>query len=215
MDRSYLSIFALFVPFSKLPFLLSNCCDKLFFLFFTRSGFIWFALRFFLVLVSHFSIVLLVSFYLLVFVSLSLSVFYFNYHLTYWNSKLSIFLCYFFFFSPLLDLVWVLYKTKTLNSFHFDFVNMANFSIWFGFYTLLLSTNFSLLSLYVFWIGTVLFPICVSILFENQLEYLTKTKYILSIGFNSYMREKRTMFVGWFLVWFFFRFWIWNNNFDY
>lgn len=47
LDRSYLSIFALFVPFSKLPFLLSNCCDKLFFLFFTRSGFIWFALRFF------------------------------------------------------------------------------------------------------------------------------------------------------------------------
>lgn len=55
---------------------------------------------------------------------------------------------------------------------------------------------FPSLSLYVFWIGTVLFPICVSILFENQLEYLTKTKYILSIGFNSYMREKRTMFVG-------------------
>lgn len=37
--------FTSFLPFSKLPFLLSNCCDKLFFLFFCSCSFFRFRFR--------------------------------------------------------------------------------------------------------------------------------------------------------------------------
>lgn len=170
--------FTSFLPFSKLPFLLSNCCDKLFFLFFCSCSFFRFrfrlisfcflvfesSLKFFVCLFTYFAgLVLLLS-------SSSASSFY-NFiclfflcvYWPFWIDNLSI--CSFRF-----DLLLWLYKTNTslTFSFHFNFVNMANFRYCF---LLQVLSSFSLsLSLYVFWIGT--FRVVFDFSLKKQLDWI-------------------------------------------